>query len=381
MINNVLIKLHRWAGFPLGVLFIVTLVSGIVTGIDDFLDMQKSLDYEAASLSNSEVANAVAKLNQTHPSNRQILLPTVSVPAFVVSLRGEKFYYAPDSLKLLEHEVSQRDGFFSFMLRLHRNYLLGRTGAGGLSGAEIVAWVGLLSMLISLLGIYLWWPHRRTFKVRRLVPTNNKISSYYFSHLSAGVVTVAVVILFALTGAGITYRTIAQSLLLPDQTESHTETRIYHAAGWLGAVNTAKSVFPNGDLISVSFGGGRRTPAQYADAAQFRFHTEGDWLGMAGSIVYIDASSGAYLGRQAFADYSAGRQLYELMLPLHTGRGITSVYLLSMLVMMSLCLVMVIAGVTSFVMKKSKLEKKLKQVSIKLTEQAKMKFVSNKETS
>ena len=123
-------------------------------------------------------------------------------------------------------------------------------------------------------------------------------------------------------------------------------------------------MFPDGELVSVSMSAGRRTPPEYANAAQFRFHTNGDWFGLAGSVVYIDKTNGAYLGHQAFADYPAGQQVYELLLPLHTGRGLTPLYLVIMLTAMSLTLVMVVAGITSFVRKKSKLEK---QVSRALT--------------
>ena len=359
-----LITLHRWVGFPLGILFTLTVLSGIVTGFDDLLDMLKGYPASQVTLSDREMTLGIDILAQRHSGARQIALPNETQPVFTVIMRGERYVYASD-LTLLHHEVSDRNGFFPFVLRLHRNYLLGRQETAGLSGAEWVAWVGLISLAISLLGIYLWWPHKRTFKLKRLVPTNNKASSYYFSHLTAGIVTVGFILRFAITGAGITYRAIAQSLLLPEPASQTSPAQpVYVSTGWKHAISTAKSVFPDGELVSVSMSAGRRTPPEYANAAQFRFHTNGDWFGLAGSVVYIDKINGAYLGHQAFADYPAGQQVYELLLPLHTGRGLTPLYLVIMLTAMSLTLVMVVAGITSFVRKKSKLEK---QVSRALT--------------
>jgi len=356
-----LITLHRWLGYTLGIIFAVTILTGILSGIDDLLDMLVVPNAPAVVISDREMGLALDTLTARHSDARQVLLPSENEPVFTVVLRGERYFYAASDLSLLGHEQSSRDGFFSVMLRLHRNLLMGREGIAGLSGAEWVAWVGLISLALSLLGIYLWWPHKRTFKLKRLVPTNNKQSSYYFSHLTAGIVTVAFVVLFALTGAAITYRSVAQSLLLPAQQESVVATPVYAAGGWGAAISTARQVFVDSELKSVSMSAGRRTPAHYAQAAQFRFHTPDDWFGLAGSTVYIHKQTGAYLGHQAFSDYPSGQQLYELILPLHTGRGLTPAYLIIMLAAMSLTFIMMVAGLTSFVRKKSKLEKKINQ--------------------
>lgn len=356
--KKVIRKIHRWLGFPLGVLFFITLLSGILVGFDDYIGMLKHVELEHSELSDAELANAIAVLKERHDGIRQIIFPKEDMAVFTVTERGAKFYYDPNTLQLIEQESTRRSALFSFILSIHRHFLLGRTEYLGLSGAEWVAWCGLLAVVISLIGVYLWWPSKRTFKVKRLVPTKHKISDYYFSHLSGGIVTVVFIVLFSLTGAGITYRTIARDLLLEETREIQSFTPVYSRYGWQGAVSQAKEVFPDAELTSVRFGG-RRTPAQYEGAAQFRFNTSADWLGYSGSIVYIDTDNGAYLGHSAFADHSLGEKLYELILPLHIGLGLSPFYLLSMLIAMSLALIMVVGGVTSFVMKKSKYEKKI----------------------
>ena len=59
------------------------------------------------------------------------------------------------------------------------------------------------------------------------------------------------------------------------------------------------------------------------------------------------------------AQLAFGEKLYRFIVPLHTGRNLPSLYLLVMIGIMTLALIMVLSGVISFVMKKSRREKKL----------------------
>lgn len=360
MVKSTLTKIHRWVGFPLGVLFFVTLLSGIFTGLDDYLEMNQTFGQQFVELSDAELANHIEVLYQQHPQSRSIKLPTIDSPVFKVSMRGEQFVYSQEYLELLEHEVRDRNGFFSFMLRLHRNFLLGRNDVLGLDGNEWVAWVGLFATAISLLGVYLWWPHRRTFKLERLVPKNTKISSYYFSHLTSGVVCTLFIVLFALTGAAITYRDIAKQLFLNDSAEVTQAPIIHTGQSWPNAVKHKIKELEGATLVSIGRARSSDDP-RTEDTMQFRYHTKEDWLGLAGSYVYVHSQTGAIQKVDNFGDLTLSEKLYRMIVPLHTGRGLTSFYLLSMLVVMTLSLIMVIAGITSFVRKKSKYEKKIIQ--------------------
>ena len=353
-----LVTLHRWVGFPIGVLFIVTLGSGLITGIVDYISMDRDFGQHYQRLSHSELSSHLRVLHERHTGYRSIKVPRPSSPAFEVALRGEKYIYSAEALTLLKHEVSAQNSFSSFVLGLHRNYLIGRQQIAGLAGKEWVAWVGLISLAISLLGIYLWWPHRRTFKVKRLVPTANKNSQYFFAHLSGGIVTVVFVLLFSLTGAAITYRSVAQSALKEDAPVMQ-EAPEYMVTPWVDMLNLAEAHLEDPQLVSVGTVRTRGNNTAYAGALQLKYHTANDWLGFAGSSVYVDIGSGALLGHEDFGQLAFGEKLYRFIVPLHTGRNLPSVYLLVMIGIMTLALIMVLSGVISFVMKKSRREKKL----------------------
>lgn len=363
--NTVLIKFHRWVGFPVGVLFIVTLLTGILTGLEDYLTLIDDYDQKYVQLSNTEIAHSVSVLTSRPPSMRQLVIPKESVPYFKARLRGESYIYAIQDLSLIEHQISNRNGFWSFILRWHRNYNLGRTKNLGLSGAEWVAWVGLLAAFISLLGLYLWWPHKRTFKVKRLIPSDKKISSYYFSHLSSGVVTLIFILLFSLTGAAITYRSIAKQILLPNSKSNTIEIKNYLAPNWLSAITAAKLRFPDAELTSISPPSTRTSLP--GEVYTFNFVTSGDWLGYPGSKVLIDPVNGYFWGAKAFIDKALGEKLYQMIKPLHTGLSLSPTYLFCMLILMTLSLIMTLSGVVSFVRKKSKYEKKANTLLKKMT--------------
>ena len=181
--HKLITTLHRWIGFPLGVFFAVTLFTGLLTGFDDYLETEKTFGYEYTKITDSVLSAGLAALITQHPQARSIYFPSESSPLFRVVLRGETYWYDPFTLREVAHNVSDRDGFFPFVLRLHRNFLLGRTEYAGLSGAEWVAWCGLGAALISVLGIYMWWFQRRTFKFSRLVPASTKISALSLIHI------------------------------------------------------------------------------------------------------------------------------------------------------------------------------------------------------
>ncbi|MCG7636449.1 MULTISPECIES: PepSY-associated TM helix domain-containing protein [unclassified Alteromonas] len=356
--KKALTLLHRWVGFPIGVLFIVTLGSGLITGVVDYISVDRDFGQKYHRLSNSELSAHLRALHERHSGYRSIKVPQPSSPVFEVALRGEKYIYSAVELQLLDHEVSTQNSFSSFVLGLHRNFLIGRQQIAGLAGKEWVAWVGLVALAISLLGVYLWWPHRKTFKLKRLVPTANKNSHYFFAHLSGGIVTVAFVLLFSITGAAITYRSVAQSILKEEAPIAHVIPE-YMVTPWIDMLNLAENRFEDPQLMSVGTVRARGSNSFYSGALQLKYHTVNDWLGFAGSSVYVDTASGALLGQEDFGQLAFGEKLYRFIVPLHTGRNLPSLYLLVMIGIMTLALIMVLSGVISFVVKKSRQKKKL----------------------
>ena len=379
-----LVTLHRWLGFPLGVFFLVTFGTGLLTAVDELLS-RKSSDLPYREVSLEEKAATLETLLANHEDVRQIVMPSEATPYYQVARRGERITYPlVDSLDI-ESQTQEQGGFFATVLQLHRNLLLGKEGIFGVSGAKIVAWVALLSLLLSLIGLWLWWPLRRTFKPAHLVPRSLARKAMYYNHMSSGVVVFVAIVLLALTGAGITYRDVAKRVLGVNEIQAQPHQNQPLPKQWHAWLNAAYQQMPGGELRYVRMprqepgknGGGRakgqerrareqnradtrsperqnpgRSNSAENTVVELIFATPGDWWGLTNSRVAIDIKSSNIVKVELFENLDLGNKLYAVMVPLHTGRNLPAAYVVALLVFSLMGTVMVFTGVASFVLKK-----------------------------
>ena len=176
MLKVIVTQVHRWVGVPLGVLFLVTLVTGLVVGGADLLRALDGKGQTHRETSIEEDARALEQMTQDVPQIFQAVMPTPRTPFYQARARGETRTYRIGDLELIDHQVSS--GFYRLALGLHRTFLLGRHGGVlGISGADIVAWIGLIATVFSLLPgsapPCIWsCPLRNCFAVSRVVLAN-----------------------------------------------------------------------------------------------------------------------------------------------------------------------------------------------------------------
>ncbi|MCG8611166.1 MAG: PepSY domain-containing protein, partial [Pseudomonadales bacterium] len=225
--HKFLTTLHRWLGFPLGIFFVVTFGTGAITAVDELLKhiqlspVVDDVAYESMPVTNQ--ADALQAITAGKDFIRAVSLPSAEFPYFELQQRIPKtdnnppqnltHRYRFDTYTEIQVIEEEKSPFFDTVLQLHRNFLLGKEGLWGIHGKYFVAWLGLIALLISLIGLWLWWPLRKSFKARHLVPGNTARKTLYFNHLSAGVVCLALIVMLAITGASISYRDVTQSIL------------------------------------------------------------------------------------------------------------------------------------------------------------------------
>lgn len=386
--NKFLSTLHRWLGFPLGLLFVVTFATGSISAIDELLKRvsitteNSQYVYQATSL--TENAQALAVITEDKQEIRSIVLPTPESPYYRVNGRGESWTYPINQLEDVTNAKDGDNGFFKTNLQLHRNYLLGNDGLWGIGGKHYSAWVGLIAVMISLLGLWLWWPLRKGFKAKDLVPRGRKRKHFYYNHMTGGVVVLAVILLLAFSGASITYRAFTQQLLGVQQDNPADEQAVSIENNWLTWLETAYAQMPeNAQLQQIRY---PRLPKLQPNTAkqelsndkkpnsqnivpkqdiqkgtdltsqllEFRFHASGDWLGLPGSTVSIDKQRSVLVDTSLFSDLPLGEQVFAMLKPLHTGRELPAYYVGFLLILSLLGTVMVFSGVVSFIVKKRK---------------------------
>lgn len=357
-----LVTLHAWLGFPLGLLFIVTFGTGGLTAIDDLIERfeqkKKSSAYVFRPTTLTEDANALTIITKNNKNLRKIILPTPDTPYYQAITRDDLWTYSIDDLNQVIHTEKKKDGFFDTVLSLHRNYLLGSKGLWGINGKYYVAWVGLIALFISLLGLWLWWPLRKTFKTKNVVPLGTKRKHFYYSHMTSGVIVLIVIVLFSVTGASISYRAIAQQLLGVERDKPSAIEPLELASGWQPWLQAAYAKMPNDSRLEQI-----RLPKQKKpnDAnknntppmlIKLRFSTPGDWLDLASSSVEIDKKSSTLVNMTLFSQQPLGEKIYSILAPLHIGTRLPIFYVITILILTCLGTVMVFSGLSSFITKK-----------------------------
>jgi hypothetical protein len=124
-------------------------------------------------------AQAIEYFMSQHKEIRQIQVPSIDKPYYRVNGKRENWTYGIDFINNEEpieciYQQKEKGGFFDIVLNLHRNLLLGKEGLFEIEGKYYVVWIGLISLLISLLGLWLWWPRKNTFKSKDILPRGNK---------------------------------------------------------------------------------------------------------------------------------------------------------------------------------------------------------------
>ena len=349
-------QFHRWIGLPVSILFLITLTSGLIVGGEELVSAYNKMEQAYGPTTVAENALAIEKITAEVRGLRSIVMPTPDTPFYQARAQGVIRTYRIGDHKLIHEQISSRSGFFQTVLRLHRNFLIGRDGAFGLSGAELSAWVSLTAITLSLMGLYLWWRMRRSFRLRKLLPSGSRRGDFFQSHIHGGILVMIPILILGITGASITYRPIARSVLEAEQVSASglKDHPFYIVDNWANWLSKANAAMPEGELRSIHFPRGRSNGSmpvfgtvEPRRAIQFRYVTSRDWLGVAGSRVYIDPGQSGFLGAAPFDSLPLGQQLYMMIVPVHTGRNVSSGYLAIMLLFAALATVVTVSGIVS----------------------------------
>ncbi len=374
--KKTLLTLHRWLGFPIGLLFIVTFGTGALTAVDELIQRYEQGSFNAEFVyrqtSHEENAAAISVITEDRKGIGRLVMPTPETPYYQVATRGESWTHPIDDLASARHQESHNEGFFNTVLQLHRNLLLGREGLWGVEGKVIVAWSSLISLALSLLGFWLWWPRRRIFKARQILPQGTERKHFYVSHMSSGVVVLAAIVLLALTGASITYRSVVQGLLGIERDAAPTMDAVQLDDNWEAWLTAAQAHMPEGaQLTQIRYprqrGKGRQNEAEAGSGKpqpkvlDFVFLAPGDWLGMAASRVSVDQTHSRLTKVSLFSERSFAEKVFSILVPLHTGHHLNAAYTVLLLLMSLLGFVMVFSGLVSFVTKKRYLRKRFER--------------------
>lgn len=129
---------------------------------------------------------------------RSVKLPEPGVPAFHLYLHSGEAFLSADDHGVID-EWRPRESVMSFLFDLHAHLMAGETGE------RVGGYIGLLGVLLSVTGLILWWPTRRLFRPRNLLPRGFSRRALLVWHRDLGVITTPLLLILLLTGSGLVF--------------------------------------------------------------------------------------------------------------------------------------------------------------------------------
>lgn len=244
--------------------------------------------------------------------------------------RGQGGAYLAHDGTLLARWQSVWERPETFLFDLHHHLLMGGTG-------EVIAgWLGLASILFCVTGLILWWPTRRTFRLRALPPRFTR-PAVILHHRDIGVVLALPILLASITGALMVLKPLGRAVLAPLSPDAEVAAwqakppaaPSQAAADWPAILAAAQRRFPDAEPRMIIW------PKASGEAVTIRMRRPAEWHPNGRTTVTLAGDGTVLAARDATAAplaLRAGNALY----PLHSARMEGSAFALPLRIVMTL---------------------------------------------
>jgi len=245
-------KLHRWMGLALSLPLLVTAVSGfILAGTPVWEELSEPPDSPAAGpvhtasaiIATSRAASPGLTPVRYHPGSgpRSLAVVDLAKPA----QRMPELRLVIDPVTLAVTRTVLRPGrFYRFMHGLHEQLLIPRAG-----GRAIVGWIGVGLLILSVIGLPLWWNTRPMAVPRK---KRRGLLLWHALHRGFGIWLAAMLILQAGSGIALAFpRTFRALAGLPDPGSRRGAHGIAAAPDIDTALERARAAIPHARLLDL----------------------------------------------------------------------------------------------------------------------------------
>ncbi|MFO6445876.1 PepSY-associated TM helix domain-containing protein [Erythrobacter sp. NE805] len=263
---------------------------------------------------------------------RYVTLPSAEFGAGQAGLaaEGAGAYLAHDGT-LLARWGSIWDRPETFLFDLHHHLLMGKTGEL-LSG-----WLGIAAVLFCVTGLVLWWPTRRTFRLRALPPRMTR-PAVIRHHRDIGAVLALPILLAGLTGALMVLKPLGSAVVAPLspagevaawQAKPPTPAVAASTLDWAAILAAARARFPDAELRMIVW------PKAPGEAVTIRMRRPTEWHPNGRTTLTLASDGTLLTARDATAAPLAIRAQNALY-PLHSTRMAGSAMALPLRIVMTL---------------------------------------------
>lgn len=234
-----------------------------------------------------------------------IKFPTEALPAFIVYEPDRSTaLYDPETLAPLEDRVGLNRAM-DWIFDLHHYLLAGDTGKL-ISGA-----FGIVIALLILIGLYLWWPWRRGWRLSHARAKRPTRASRLAAHTSLAILMAPALFIAAVTGAAIVFYVQSGAIMVALLGEKDPTVPATPVRGSFSEV--ARAQFPDAVprlYIAAKEPGGTVT---------LRFRQPEERHPNGRTTITYDPAARAAVAASSEPESGAGNRLYNLLYPTHIG--------------------------------------------------------------
>lgn len=234
-----------------------------------------------------------------------VKFPTEALPAFIVyQPDGGTALHDPHSLAPLDDRLGLNRAM-DWLFDLHHYLLAGETGKI-VSGAFGLAIAGLI-----LIGLYLWWPWRRGWRLSHARVQRPTRASRLAAHTTLAILMAPALLLASVTGAAVVFHEQARTLLVGLLGEKDPAVEAVRGPGSLSALT--RSQFPEATARLYI------PPSQPGGEARLRLRQPEELHPNGRTTFAYDPESRRATEATSEPESGAGNRLYNLLYPAHTG--------------------------------------------------------------
>lgn len=362
---KVLSWLHRWIGASIAILFGLIMLSGIILTLDHTAHQYSSpimaFEYEPQTI--EQIAERVDYIHQEQEGRNLLLMevPSETWPAYTTRVDqgrrgGPPMYYTADSQSPAgisyhssqEAHESNWTRVMGAVRALHFRLIWG--------SLALVAYIGIAGILITLIGLVVWWPFRKAFIWRdTLWPRGVHYSRLLLNHMTGGLIAIGFLMLLTITGVYLGIRgdfmNVVRIIDGPEQTAAETfvpqnPEQDMAMRPLSEMVYAAAEQVPAGyELRKID----KMVPEAGNHAIEFLFRAPRDLHPDGWTKVYVDPYTASPLHTFLSTDKTALRHFAESSRALHTGENMGLPYIIAICVGSLIVTITVFSGFVSFV--------------------------------
>ena len=331
-LRKIFLKIHLYISLWLGAFLVIAGLTGSILVYEHTLDKffnSESMLIEHPGNQSKSIAELINSANLQSPikgAPSHIQLPTSPDEALIIRYqmpaegnhKGHNHHFYELMLNQYTGEViGQRDQFTSLMglvLRLHFNLFADETGQ------LIMGITSLLTLLLIMTGIYIWWPKLKHLKAAFIIKRNASPTRFNFDlHKTVGIYTALILFSVSLSGVHfnmpylfrpiVNYFSPVDNMRVAVVSEKVMDVSISTET----AINIAEQIFPGIEVKRVSF------PANKTGVYMVMGKQIDEMSDKGTTILWVDQYSGKVLKVKDPHQLSPGNAFLNIQLPLHNG--------------------------------------------------------------